>query len=74
MKKLNVQQMENVSGGWVVDALACAGGITAVAVLFKPATVTAAALSIGRAFAWSSAYLSNKVNIGIGCGSLLASL
>ena len=65
----------DADGNVWLDAAACAGGITGMVLLFTPVGgAAAAALSVGRALAWGSGFLSNGVNIGMGCGSLLSRL
>lgn len=48
MKTLNFEQMEQVNGGWVWDALGCAGSIGAMVGAVKLLPVTGA-ITIGRA-------------------------
>ena len=75
MKKISIQQMENVNGGnqWV-NGLGCAGTVTGMALLFKPAATASVVLSIGKAFGWTSKFSGAAAGIGYSCGNFIAGL
>ena len=75
MKKISIEQMENVNGGnqWF-NGLACAGTITGMAVLFKPAATAGVVLSIWKASKWTSRVAGAAWGIGYSCGNFIAGL